>query len=318
MSKTVIGMDIGGTNLRGALVTPEGRILKQLKIASDADDGIDAVVDNIARLVGELSREGGVSGVGIGIAGVIDSRAGVITQAPNIANVVNYPIRDNLAKKLGGDINIAIENDANCAALGEWWMGAGRDAASIVMITLGTGVGGGIILDGKLWSGADGMGGEVGHMTIYPDGALCNCGNYGCLESCASATAVRRMVKETLAEPEVETILRDIAPKTDPDDMPEVVMSAALKGDAASIRIWEKFGVALGIGMASLVNILNVEMIVIGGGVARAWDMFIGPAKAELKKRGLRAPAERVRVERARLDGDEGILGAAYLALGGR
>jgi len=318
MDKTVIGMDIGGTNLRGALVTPEGRIVRQLKIASDADDGIDAVVDNIARLVSELGREGDVSGVGVGIAGVIDSRAGVITQAPNIANVVNYPIRDNLVKKLGGDINIAIENDANCAALGEWWMGAGRDAASIVMITLGTGVGGGIILGGKLWSGADGMGGEVGHMTIYPDGALCNCGNYGCLESCASATAVRRMVKETLAEPEVETILRDIAPKTDPDDMPEAVMSAALKGDAASIRIWERFGVALGIGMASLVNILNVEMIVIGGGVARAWDMFIGPAKAELKKRGLRAPTERVRVERARLDGDEGILGAAYLVLGGR
>lgn len=318
MSKTVIGMDIGGTNLRGALVTPEGRILKQLKIASDADDGIDAVVDNIARLVSELGREGDVSGVGVGIAGVIDSRAGVITQAPNIANVVNYPIRENLVKKLGGDINIAIENDANCAALGEWWMGAGKDAASIVMITLGTGVGGGIILGGKLWSGADGMGGEVGHMTIYPDGALCNCGNYGCLESCASATAVRRMVKETLAESEVETILRDIAPKTDPDDMPEVVMSAALNGDAASIRIWERFGVALGIGMASLVNILNVEMIVVGGGVARAWDMFIGPAKSELKKRGLRAPAERLRVERARLDGDEGILGAAYLALGGR
>ena len=172
MSKTVIGMDIGGTNLRGALVTPEGRILKQLRIASDADDGIDAVVDNIARLVSELSREGGVSGVGIGIAGVIDSRAGVITQAPNIANVVNYPIRDNLVKRLGSGINVAIENDANCAALGEWWMGAGRDVSSIVMITLGTGVGGGIILDGKLWSGADGMGGEVGHMTIYPDGAL--------------------------------------------------------------------------------------------------------------------------------------------------
>jgi glucokinase len=186
------------------------------------------------------------------------------------------------------------------------------------MITLGTGVGGGIILDGKLWSGADGMGGEVGHMTVYPDGALCNCGNYGCLESYASATAVRRMVKEALAKPEVETVLRDRVPETDPDDIPEVVMKAALEGDAASIDIWERFGVALGIGMASLVNILNVEMIVLGGGVAKAWDMFIGPARAELKKRGLRAPAERVVIERAKLNGDEGILGAAYLALGGR
>ena len=317
MGKTVIGMDIGGTNLRGALVTPEGRILRQLKIASEAHDGIDAVVNNIAKLVDELG-EGGVSGVGIGIAGVIDSKSGVITQAPNIANVTNYPIRDNLVRKLGSGVGVIVENDANCAALGEWWIGAGKDAASIVMITLGTGVGGGIILGGKLWSGADGMGGEVGHMTVYPDGALCNCGNYGCLESYASATAVRRMVKEALAKPEVKTVLGDRVPETDPDDIPEVVMKAALEGDAASIDIWERFGVALGIGMASLVNILNVEMIVLGGGVAKAWDMFIGPARAELKKRGLRAPAERVVIERARLNGDEGILGAAHLALGGR
>lgn len=317
MGKTVIGMDIGGTNLRGALVTPEGRILRQLKIASDAHDGIDAVVENIAKLVDELG-EGGVSGVGIGIAGVIDSKSGVITQAPNIANVTNYPIRDNLVRKLGSRVGVIVENDANCAALGEWWTGAGKDISSLVMITLGTGVGGGIILDGKLWSGADGMGGEVGHMTVYPDGALCNCGNYGCLESYASATAVRRMVRETLAKTEVKTVLRDRVPETDPDDIPEVVMKAALEGDAASIDIWERFGVALGIGMASLVNILNVEMIVLGGGVARAWDMFIGPARAELKKRGLRAPAERVVIERAKLNGDEGILGAAHLALGGR
>lgn len=317
MGKTVIGMDIGGTNLRGALVTPEGRILKQLRIASDADDGIDAVVDNIVKLAAELGG-GEVPGIGIGIAGVIDSRAGVITQAPNIANVTNYPIRDNLVKKLGPGANVIVENDANCAALGEWWTGAGKDVSSLVMITLGTGVGGGIILGGRLWSGADGMGGEAGHMTIYPDGALCNCGNYGCLESYASATAVRRMVREALAEPGVETVLGDMIPGSDPDDIPEVVMSAALKGDAASIDIWERFGVALGIGMASLVNILNVEMIVLGGGVARAWDMFIEPARAELKKRGLRAPAERVVIERARLNGDEGMLGAAYLALGGR
>ncbi|MEZ4546909.1 MAG: ROK family protein [Thermodesulfobacteriota bacterium] len=276
MGKTVIGMDIGGTNLRGALVTPEGRILRQLKIASGAHDGIDAVVENIAKLVDELG-EGGVSGVGIGIAGVIDSKSGVITQAPNIANVTNYPIRDNLVRKLGSGVGVIVENDANCAALGEWWIGAGKDISSLVMITLGTGVGGGIILDGKLWSGADGMGGEVGHMTVYPDGALCNCGNYGCLESYASATAVRRMVRETLAKPEVKTVLRDRVPETDPDDIPEVVMKAALEGDAASIDIWARFGVALGIGMASLVNILNVEMIVLGGGVAKAWDMFIGP-----------------------------------------
>lgn len=315
MDKRVIGIDVGGTNLRGALVTREGKILKRMKIASEADKGIDAVVDNLVKLIKSVGEGEDVAGVGFGIPGIIDFRTGVITQAPNISNVKNYPIRENITRRLGSEMSVVIENDANCAALGEWWMGSGKDAGSLVMITLGTGVGGGVVLEGRLWRGADGMGGEVGHMTIYPDGALCNCGNYGCLESYSSATAVRRMVREALDDPETKTVLREQAPDIDPADMPELVMKAALAGDAVSVRIWERFGVALGIGMASLVNILNVEMIVIGGGVSQAWDMFIGSAKDELKKRGLRAPAERVRVVKSKLADDEGIIGASYLAL---
>lgn len=315
MDKRVIGIDVGGTNLRGALVDSDGKIIKRLKTASQADEGIEAVINNLVSLIRSIGEGADVSGVGFGIPGIIDFKDGIITQAPNISNVNNYPIRENLRARLGDEMRVIIENDANCAAVGEWWMGAGKDAGSLVMITLGTGVGGGIILDGKLWRGADGMGGEVGHMTIYPDGARCNCGNYGCLESYSSATAIRRMVKEVLADTNSKTVLRELVIDEDPGRIPEVVMKAALEGDGAALRIWEQFGIVLGIGMASLVNILNVEMIVLGGGVAQAWELFIDQARAELKKRGLRAPVERVRVMKSVLGDDEGIIGAAYLAL---
>ena len=315
MEKRVIGIDVGGTNLRGALVGPDGKIIKRMKIASQADQGIEAVIENLIRLIKNIGEGENVSSVGFGIPGIIDFKDGVITQAPNISNVNNYPVRENLRGRLGDEMQVIIENDANCAAVGEWWMGAGKDVDSLVMITLGTGVGGGIMLDGKLWRGADGMGGEVGHMTIYPDGAKCNCGNYGCLESYSSATAVRRMVREALADSNSKTVLREWVRNEDPSSVPEVVMKAALEGDEVALRIWEQFGIALGIGMASLVNILNVEMIVIGGGVSQAWEMFIDKAIAELKRRALRAPAERVKVLKSVLGDDEGIIGASYLAL---
>ncbi len=159
------------------------------------------------------------------------------------------------------------------------------------------------------------MGGEVGHMTIYPDGPKDSCGNYGCLESYSSATAIRRMVKEVLADANSKTVLRELVRDEDPGRIPEAVMKAALQGDRAALGIWEQFGTALGIGMASLVNILNVELIVLGGGVSEAWEMFIDRAIAELKRRALRAPAERVKVMKSVLGDDEGIIGAAYLAL---
>jgi len=315
MEKNVIGIDVGGTNLRGALVGADGKIKKRMKIASGADQGIETVIGNLVSLIGSVSEGEYVSAVGFGIPGIIDFKDGIITQAPNISNVNNYPIRQNLHSRIGDGIGVIVENDANCAAVGEWWMGAGKDVDSLVMITLGTGVGGGIIFDGKLWRGADGFGGEVGHMTIYPGGPRCNCGNYGCLEVYSSATGIRRMVKETLSDPDAATALRDLVRDEDPGRIPEVVMKAASDGDEAALKIWEQFGTALGIGMASLVNILNVEMIVIGGGVSQAWDLFIDRAIAELKRRALRAPAERVKVMKSVLGDDEGIIGASYLAL---
>lgn len=315
MEKRVIGIDVGGTNLRGALVDQNGEILRRKKIASEAHDGIEAVVENLVSLIKKLGEGESPAGVGFGIPAIIDSKNGVITQAPNISKAENYPIREVLKRNLGGDTRVTVENDANCAAVGEWWLGAGRHVGSLVMLTLGTGVGGGIILDGKLWRGADGMGGEIGHTTIYPDGAKCNCGNYGCLEIYSSASAIRRMVREMLEDSNVVTVLRKELKGVDPGRVPEVVSKAAVGGDEASLRIWDEFGKALGIGIANVVNILNVEMVVIGGGVSQAWEMFIDRTRSELKKRGLKAPAERVRIMRSVLGDDEGIIGASYLVL---
>ena len=253
--------------------------------------------------------------IGIGIPGIIDSKEGIITEAPNIMNVSDYPIKADLNEKLGSDINVVIENDANSAALGEWWMGTAKNVSSMIIITMGTGIGGGIVIDDKLWTGASGMAGEIGHITIYPDGARCNCGNYGCLESYASATAIRRMVHEGLEDKSLSTSLREDIKDAHVENIPLLVMQAASGGDEFSLSIWHQVGVALGIGIASLINLLNVEMVVIGGGVSNAWDLFIDTTYKEARRRAFHAPMERASIERGSLKDDAGILGAAYLAL---
>ncbi len=313
--KIAVGVDIGGTNMRSALVDENGEIMERRSIPSGAGKGIDYVMTNLAMLIEETISGKSIAGIGIGIPGIIDSDKGILTQAPNISNVDDYPIRDVLAEKMGGGIPVFIENDANCAAVGEWWVGAGRSVDSLVIITLGTGVGGGIMLKGELWPGADGMAGEIGHITIFPDGAKCNCGNFGCLESYASASAIRRMVKEGLNDNKLETILRKKSREVSGEKLPEIVMEAAVEGDKFALWIWDEVGKALGIGIANVVNLLNVEMVVIGGGLSNAWELFIDRSMTEARKRGLRAPMRRVEIKRTVLGDDAGIIGAAYLAL---
>jgi len=313
MGDIAVGIDVGGTNLRSALIAEDGNIIKRLSVLSEADKGIDSVIKNLASLIEEIIEGESIVGIGIGIPGIIYSAKGILTQAPNISNVNNYPFRDVLMEKLGGKVPVFMENDANCAAIGEWWIGAGRNVGSLVIITLGTGVGGGIILNGELWQGADGMAGEIGHITIYPEGARCNCGNSGCLESYASAGAIRRMVKEGLSDNKLETVLREKTGRVSKERIPEIVRETAIEGDEFALWIWDEVGKALGVAIANLVNLLNVEMIIIGGGLSNAWELFIDRAVREAKKRGLRAPIERVRVEKSVLGDDAGILGAGYL-----
>lgn len=315
MNKAVIGVDIGGTNLRAASIDRNGNILSRKTRSSDAKKGIEYVMENLISLLTEIVEYESVSGIGIGIPGIIDVDKGILTQAPNISEVTDYPIKEKLIRELGPAIDVTIENDANCAALGEWWLGAGKDTNSLIILTLGTGLGGGIILNGRLWRGVNGMAGEIGHMTIDPDGPKCNCGNYGCLESFASAEAIRRMVEEGLADKNVKTVLRGDVKQTNKHDIPEIVGRAAKGGDRFALGIWESFGRALGIGIANLTNLLNVEMIIIGGGLSNSWDLFKDIVIKEAKSRGLRAPMENVKIRKCKLGDDAGLLGAGYLAL---
>jgi len=315
MKKNVIGVDVGGTNLRAALINENGTIISRNSSPSEAKKGIDHVIKNLINLITETKKDNDISGIGIGIPGIIDSAKGILTQAPNITRVRNYPVREILLSELGSDLRVYFENDANCAAVGEWWLGAGKDINSLIILTLGTGLGGGIILNGKLWSGANGMGGEIGHMTIDPYGPKCNCGNFGCVESFASAEAIRRMVKQGLRNKNLKTMLRNEIKRTSIHDIPAKVGTAAKKGDQFAISIWESFGKALGIAIANLTNLLNVEMIIIAGGLSNSWDLFIKTLIQESKKRGLRAPMENVEIKKCDLGDDAGLLGAGYLAL---
>ncbi len=315
MDRVVIGVDIGGTNLRAASIDKRGKIVSRRSVSSDAKKGIQFVMENLISLLSEILAGESISGIGIGIPGIIDVDKGILTQAPNISEVKNYPIKDRLTHEFGSAIDVIIENDANCAALGEWWLGTGKDVDSLVILTLGTGLGGGIILNGKLWRGVNGMGGEIGHMTIDPDGPRCNCGNFGCLESFASAEAIRRKVREGLRNKNLNTMVREDIKDRRIHDIPEIVSRAARLGDKFSLEIWESFGRALGIAIANLANLLNVEMIIIGGGLSNSWDLFKDTVVKEAKRRGLRAPMENIKIRKCKLGDDAGLLGAAYLAL---
>jgi glucokinase len=305
----LIGVDLGGTNLRTALLSQDGVILEKQKDASHASEGYEKVlqrlIENIKRQrdIG-LGQGHDVAAVGVGAPGVINISQGVVVKSPNLPDWNNLPLKAALEKALG--LPVFIENDANAAALGEQWRGAGKGIGSMVLLTLGTGVGGGIVLNGRIWHGADGMAGEIGHMTILPEGRQCGCGNTGCLEMYASARGVLQNYRDALASRK-EPVPSDITSQQ--------VYQAAREGDETAIRAMKETGRYLGIGIASLINIFNPEMIVIGGGVKDAWDLFIDVTRAEVLKRAFDVPARRARIVPSGLGDDAGMVGAAAVAL---
>ena len=315
MNINVIGIDIGGTNLRGAVVDSKGKILKKYSLSSEANVGIDNLINNLIDLINNLRADFKITGIGIGIPGILDSKKGIITQAPNIKNAANYPIIKVLNSRIKPRLPLVIENDANCAAFGEYKFGAGLGFKTLIMITLGTGVGGGIILNGEIWNGAHGMGGEIGHIKIYPDGNKCNCGNRGCLESYSSLVGIKNMIKKGLTENKINKKLLEKIKSTKHDKLPELFYEEAKSGNSFSKRLWEEFGKALGIGISSLTNLLNVEIVVIGGGIANAWQMFIPSTKKAVKENTLIAPYQKLKISKSKLKDDAGILGAASLIL---
>ena len=312
MDRTVIGVDLGGTNLRTAIVNSDGVILDKRKEATQAVDGwmkvVARLIDNIKRQL-EIGAQMGskVFAVGVGAPGVILVDKGVVVKSPNFPDWNNLPLKAELEKALS--LPVFIENDANAAALGEKWRGAGQNIGSMIHLTLGTGVGGGIILDNKIWHGADGMAGEIGHMTLIPDGRQCGCGNTGCLEMYASARGIVQSFREELEKQKLHTAeaLKEVTS--------EKVYQAAREGDAVARRVMKDMGRMLGIGIASLINIFNPERVVIGGGVKDAWPLFIGATHEEIMKRAFQVPAERTEIVPSSLGDDAGMVGAAAVAL---
>lgn len=317
MEKLVLAVDLGGTNFRAAAIDATGNILKRLRKSSQGDRGKQPVWERVHAVMELLYRDfprGRIKAIGLAVAGAIDIHAGIITQCPNIAALEGFPLREKLRSGSLAHLPLVLENDANAAAMGEKWKGAGAGCRDLVCLTLGTGIGGGIIVDHHLVHGADGMAGELGHMTVKPRGPRCGCGNRGCLEALASATAIRReAIAAARAHPE-SALNRSCGGDLAAIDA-EMVYHAAKKGDAVAQRVYQVMGTHLGIGIASLINAFNPEAVIIGGGVSKAWELFMPQVRREVQRRAFSVPAARARILPAKCGDDAGLLGAAYLAL---
>ncbi|HML17184.1 MAG TPA: ROK family protein [Bryobacteraceae bacterium] len=301
MGRYSIGVDLGGTNLRAAAIDEHGTMLDKISGSTHLKEGRGAVVDDMVRAIETLRAKLAnhqLAGVGVGVPGFILIEQGVIVGSNNLPQFNHYPVRDAIERRLGA--TVILENDANAAALGEKWIGAGREVKDLILLTLGTGVGGGIIADGRILHGQVGMAGELGHMTVSPNGNPCGCGNIGCLEKHASATAISAMAKLVGLGGDLSS---------------EDVYKAAVAGDERARLIFRAMGEALGIALANLINIFNFPLYLLSGGPLPAWDFFAPPMMAEVSKRSFTFRNAPTRVERATLGNEAGLYGAAYLPL---
>jgi len=323
MTSYAVGVDLGGTNLRIAAVDETGKMLEKVTLSTGVAKGRQVVVDDLVRAICEVREKckgfGELRGIGAGVPGLIDAETERVVKSPNLPGWEEFDVKGDIERRLG--TTVILENDANVAALGEKWMGAGRGVESLCMYTLGTGVGGGLIFGGKLWRGWNGMAAELGHCNVEPEGHPCPCGSRGCLEQYASATAMVRMAKEALAAGAVSEMsqaqeLTSLA-----------VYECAQRGDAAARQVFEQVGRALGRAIADMINAINLPLFVIGGGAASAWDAFAPSMMDEVRKRsyiyaftvgedgkGMRGRTRVTRIVKARL-ADAGLIGAARLAL---
>lgn len=316
-----IGIDIGGTKIAGGVVDSEGRIVERARRDTPAQDA-DAIIAATVDLINELSDAAGSHGfdttkVGVACAGYIDREGATVLFAPNIA-WRHEPLRAQIQEATGKDV--VIENDANAAGYGEFLFGGGTHVDDMVMITLGTGVGGGIVLGGEVFRGSHGVGAEIGHMRVVPHGHLCGCGNRGCFEVYASGSALVRDARALVESGATKAArLSELCGGVPADLKGSHVTQAAEEGDEASIALLAEIGRWLGEGAASLAAVLDPQLFVIGGGLAEAGDLVIEPARTafagELTGGGHR-PSARFTV--ATLGNDAGVIGAAALALRGR
>jgi len=299
MTEYSIGLDLGGTNLRAAAVDKTGKMLDKVSGRTQYSEGREAIVGDMVEAIRVMRDKFGkenLAGIGIGVPGFISLKEGVIKNCNNISSLENFPIRDEIGRRLGH--TVILENDANAAALGEKWIGAGREVDDLIMLTLGTGIGGGIISGGKVLRGAHGMAGELGHITAVPYGNPCGCGNRGCVEKHGSATAIIAMAR-----------LLGLGNNLTEQDFYDLAMA----GNEKAKLIFVSMGESIGIILAMLVNAFNFPLYLIAGGVIAGWDLFAPPMIEETRRRSFTFRVTETRIEKAQLGNEAGLYGAAYL-----
>src|SRR5918997_531819 len=305
-----IGVDVGGTKIAAAVVSPAGEIMNEVRYPTQAVPP-DRLIDTIAGAITEVKDGFEVGAVCLAVPGLIMASVNTVIFSPNLHEIENIRLDEAIGSRTG--MRVTVENDANAAAWGEFRFGAGKDVEHQVFITLGTGVGGGVITHGVLLRGAQGAGGELGHVTLDPDGPVCGCGNHGCLEALASGTAIGRRARE-VANERPNSALGRLA--VERQVLGEDVTGLARDGDEAALYVMEETGRWLGIGLAGFVNVFNPEVIAVGGGVSRAGELILEPARQEGYLRARSPSRDLVEIKEATLGPASGVLGAAALARG--
>lgn len=312
----IVGVDLGGTNIvAGAMPEDGSREIAMRSQPTLAEMGADVVAARIIQIIGEViavtmaetgAERSDFIGVGIGAPGPLDRDKGLVIIAPNLG-WRNYPLRDLIADGVG--LPATLDNDANCATLGEWWCGAAKGGRNVVGLTIGTGIGGGLILDGRLYHGASDVAGELGHTTIDSTGRRCKCGNYGCLEAYASGPNIAERAREAIASDET-SLLRDLVGGDLELITAQTVYDAANRGDEIAREVVRDTAKFLGIGVANLLNIFNPDVVVIAGGVTQAGDALFEPMRAEVRRRAFKPAVDACRIVAATLPGTAGVVGA--------
>lgn len=311
-----VGVDLGGTNIRAALTDHEGHLLHDTRRPALAEQSPEATIANIRDAIAEVMQKQGVGpegvmGIGIGLPGIMDDEQGLVFWSPNFPRWEDVPVAREVSTRT--HLPVTLLNDAKCAALGERGFGAARGARHMVMITIGTGIGGAFVVDGHLLLGPNGSIGEVGHHTIDPDGPLCGCGNHGCWERFCGRDAIVDRTVRLLQRGRPSALLQQV--ERPGDVTPALVAQAAAAGDPLAIEVIEETGFYIGIGVANLINMLNPEVFVIGGGIAQAGELLFGPVRRTVAARAVALQARTARIVPAELGDNAGVMGAVARVL---
>jgi glucokinase len=313
MSKLALGIDMGGTGIKLGLVDARGKLLSTFRLLTPAKTDPEQVADLIAEQSQAMLKLAGrrqIAGIGVGCAGDVDPKTGVIRISPNL-RWKQVPLKNLLTRRL--KYPILVENDANVAAWAAYTVEAKKKVKNLICVTVGTGIGGGLVIDGQLYRGTTGSAGEIGHMTLFPEGVPCNCGNQGCTERYIGAKAMaaegRRAIESGESSLIVKLVHNDLSKIT-----PLIIQEAARQRDRLALHLWEQAGERLGITLASVVNVLNPEWIVLAGGLSRAGKLLLDPLRRTILQRSFATPAKAVKLVISKLDQDLGMVGAGLLA----